>query len=288
MNMSYSEACNKVGKPPQRIHSSTIYPKKELFSPKKADTPPDLWLKAASSFACNSHQSLLNNLTGLRSLQERGFSLSSLETFLLGWNPEEKTVSMQSWGLAKEIKEDGKERKIWLPKGIVIPSFSNGTLIKLKVRRAHWSPESTLPKYIEIVGNMKCPSFYGNINSNVIILVEAELDAMLIQQYASDICCCLAIGGAGKKPDLDSHMILQKASVILFALDFDAAGNKAFHFWKDTYPHLRAWPIPFSKSPGDALKLGVNLRKWVSIGIEQSKSSCYTNTDTIKGFNQTI
>jgi hypothetical protein len=39
------------------------------------------------------------------------------------------------------------------------------------------------------------------------VIVEAELDAMLIQHYAADLCCCMAIGGAGKKPDFVSDAL---------------------------------------------------------------------------------
>jgi hypothetical protein len=60
----------------------------------------------------------------------------------------------------------------------------------------------------------------------------------------------MALGGAGKKPDLATHNILKTASNLLFALDFDEAGRKAFQFWRSTYPTLRAWPVPIEKSEG--------------------------------------
>ena len=91
---------------------------------------------------------------------------------------------------------------------------------------------------------MKCPSFYGNPLDKPIVIIESELDAILTQQFASDLCCCMALGGAGKKPDFATHNILHTASTLLFALDFDEAGKKAFQFWKLTYPKLRAWPVP--------------------------------------------
>ena len=170
-----------------------------------------------------------------------------------------------------ELKEDGKERKLWLPRGIVIPSRLQDHVVKLKIRRSDWFEGEELPKYAEVSGSMKCPAIYGNINTRIAVVVEAELDAMLIQQCAADLCCCIAIGGAGKKPDVNVDCLLRNMSSILFALDFDEAGRKAFQFWKTTYPALRPWPTPSGKSPGDALTSGVDLRKWISIGLQRSK-----------------
>lgn len=101
------------------------------------------------------------------------------------------------------------------------------------------------------------------------MLVEAELDAMLIQQVAADLCCCVALGGVGTKPDIVVNQTLHQAPKILYALDFDEPGKKAYCFWKTTYKHIKPWPVPIGKSPGDAYNLGINLRSWIVAGLKQ-------------------
>lgn len=79
----------------------------------------------------------------------------------------------------------------------------------------------------------------------------------------------MALGGAKKKPDFDTNQWLHKSPLLLYAFDFDDAGKEQFLFWRKTYPHLRAWPTPTEKSPGDAFKKGANIRQWSIDGISQ-------------------
>ena len=115
----------------------------------------------------------------------------------------------------------------------MIPSFWLGELIKLKVRRAAWHPQDEFPKYVEISGSKKCLSVYGD-TSLPIVIVESELDAMLIQQFAGDLACSMALGGVSKKPDQELHLLLNQAPLILLSLDYDEAGQKKCAFLDDT------------------------------------------------------
>lgn len=101
-----------------------------------------------------------------------------------------------------------------------------------------------------------------------ILVLESELDAILIQQFASDLCCCLALGGVSKRPDQEAHELLKRSPLILLALDYDEAGKKEYPFWMSLYPSLRPWPARKGKSPGDSYKLHqIDLRKWVLDGL---------------------
>ena len=124
-----------------------------------------------------------------------------------------------------------------------------------------------MPKYVEISGSTQFPSVYGN-PSKPIIIVESELDAILVQQEASDLVCSIALGGVSKKPDVELHELSKRAPLILLSLDFDAPGKKRYSFWMRQYPHLRPWPAPYFKSPGDALeKSHINMRDWIKCGL---------------------
>lgn len=268
LGMDYRSACAKAGIEPKKMEvSSYSLPFRQEFSPEPAGIPSEIWQKKAKEFALLCHDSLLKNDEAIQLLSKRGLSLSTIREFCLGWNPMMYSIPLNEWDLPVSLKEDGKERRLWLPKGIVIPVILNGAVIKLKIRRNDWHMEDHLPKYVEVSGSMKCPAVYGHMELNTILVVEAELDAILIQQHASDLCCCMAIGGAGKKPDLDSDRLLRRVDRILFSLDFDEAGKKAYKFWRSTYAKLKPWPAPKGKSPGDACVDGVDLRHWVESGI---------------------
>ena len=272
LGLDYRSACLKTG-----VEAKTSFSNRSArtptFSPERVCFPPEIWQKEAQEIVIKSHSDLLNNPTGLQLLYDRGLSIETIKTFSLGWNTEDKFLPLSEWGLPQLIKENGQKKKLWLPKGLLIPSFNETAMAKLKIRRSCWKEEDRLPKYVEISGSMKCPSFYGNPLDKPIVIIESELDAILTQQFASDLCCCMALGGAGKKPDLATHNILKTASNLLFALDFDEAGRKAFQFWRSTYPTLRAWPVPIEKSPGDAYLSGIDLKKWIEAGITNSNKT---------------
>jgi DNA primase len=270
MGLDYRSACMKIG-----VEAKTSFSQKTQkypqFQPPCASEPPLIWQKNAEEFTSFANHQLMQNPQALNLLYQRGFSLETISLFSLGWNPVDQFVELPTWGLPLAWNEIGRERKVWLPQGIVIPSLLDKNIIKLKIRRSQWHKDDHFPKYIEVSGSMKCPSLYDTLNKQAFVILESELDAMLIQQHAADLCCCMAIGGASKKPDASSHELLKHTSLILFALDFDAAGKAAYRFWRSTYPNLRAWPISKGKSPGDALKLGVDLRQWILERLKQIK-----------------
>lgn len=166
-----------------------------------------------------------------------------------------------------DLSSEGGARLLCLPKGIVIPSFRKEIPIRVKIRRNNWKVDDDYPKYHVIAGGMTCPSLYGDIGKPVVI-VEAELDAMLIQQFAADICCCIALGGVSIRLDVIVEQLLRQAPSILYALDFDDSGKKAYNFWQSTYLQIKPWPVPRGKSPGDAYSLGVDLRRWIEAGLK--------------------
>jgi hypothetical protein len=146
----------------------------------------------------------------------------------------------------------------------------DGAPVKVKIRRSEWNPGDRLPKYDEIPGSQQLLAIVGYAPQKPILVVEAELDAMLLFQEARALCAYLPLGGVSKKPDLLTHDRLYKAPLLLIALDYDEAGKLAFaKFWKKTYPSSEPWPICETKNPGDAFHYGVNLRMWVEKGLRQ-------------------
>jgi DNA primase len=258
-HLSFKEACLEAN---ITINSNTktYVRKSNSFNPIQTNPPELQWQSKGYNFIKKCHQYLLNNPEALLLLEKRGISLKTIVQFQLGFNSES---TYEDWQL------DSFDRKIWLPKGIVIPSFLKDQLYKIKIRRDDWHFNDVLPKYVEIHGSCPAPASYGNNYSLPIIILESELDAILVQQEASDLCLSLALGGATKKPDNYIHSLLVKASIVIFSLDFDEAGIKAYKWWKNNYKNTFIWVAPFEKSIGEAYLKGLNIQEWLSAGIKQ-------------------
>jgi len=269
MNLDFQSACAKVNRIPAQISYGINY-RRHVWEPKVAPLPSLIWRKKALEFVLARHLSLMANKPALQLLFDRGLTIPTIRKASLGWNSWDQFLPHTVWDLPKKEDPTGRPTNLWLPSGIVIPTQSDGNIIKIKIRRNEWKIGDDSSKYVEISGSMQCPSLFGDKKS-VILVVEAEFDALLVQQVASDLCACLALGGASKRPDKETHELLQKASLLLICLDFDEAGKSAFRFWKENYPQAQAWPVPKEKSPGDAFKAKVDLRQWLIEGLKHYK-----------------
>ncbi len=268
--LSYMEACQKSSTAPRDKSSKRNPFLKEKtyafqFQPKVAKTPPVEWKRHAEAFTRYCHEQVKDNHLALDLFLRRGLSEESVERFHLGWNPTSLWINRSHWGL----ESDG--RKLWIPKGLVIPTYdrSAAELSKLKIRRSDWQTGDKLPKYVEISGSMQTPSVYGDPKSRPIVVVESEIDAILLQQFAGDLCCSMALGGASKRPDADGHRLLVHAPAIVFSLDVDQTGAIAFRWWREVYPRIMLRFPPVGKSPGDAYVMGVDLREWIGIALSE-------------------
>lgn len=268
LGLSFQDSCKKIGKPYQKPSEFNYKNKKKIFTPSQRKTPSKLWEQKAEEFVKSCHDRLLIDQKSIDLIKSRGLNIESIKKFCIGWNPENRWDDRLDWGLDL-IEENGKKKKVWLPKGIVIPLYQNGKMSKIKIRRHPWSKEGKYPKYIEITGSSSVPLFIGYQPEIPSCILESELDAFLIIQEAGDLCSCLALGGAQKRPDQEVHEKLLKIPKLLCALDFDEAGKKEYMFWRKTYANLITWPSFKGKSPGDAFIDGENIYKWISLGINR-------------------
>jgi DNA primase len=264
--LSYKEACTRLRiEPKKRDVTSTAKRKIKLPT---ANDPPELWQSKGKAFVEWCHAQLVENETTLNLVKRRGFSLESIKRFKLGFNMKVLFRDRKEWGLEPEIKEDGKLKKLWLSAGIVIPTFVNGQVIKIKIRRSDWKEGDKLPKYVEVSGSKPSPSVYGDLTLKVALILESELDSLLIQQEAGDLVYCIALGGSTKPIDLHTDQLLRQTSILLFCPDFDRAGAVAWAKWKKMFPAIQRILTPDGKSAGDAYLAGVNLREWLIASLQ--------------------
>jgi hypothetical protein len=252
--------------------------------PQKADQNP-LWLGRAQKFMRWAQQNLAKDSHATAYLsEERGLSVETQRAFHLGYNPRNIYEESGKWGLT------GK--KIWLPRGIVIPGIKAGQPAYLKIRRP--LPGDRLGDYIPPwmpADGLDTVKFGGPRGGQatlfrlalkdtlpVLFLTEGEWDTMLLWEHVPDLCDVATLGGAGRKLHLPELSLLTRYLAILVVLDDDQAGAQGLAYFRSLQAQIpRLHPIP---SPAhdltDYWKSGGNLRAWatghIALALEKALS----------------
>jgi len=204
-------------------------------------------------------------------IDERGLNEDTFKKARLGWTPQDVFMAREEWGLPPEKKDDGKDLKVWIPHGLIIPFINEGHIQRVRVRRETSDPDS---RYYIIPGSSILPMVLGS--GSYVVVVESELDGILLEQEAGDLAGVISLGSVVIKPDPVTTSLLEKAKRILVALDSDEAGARvSWEWWLKRYSQAKRWPIPsrFGKDPTEARKNGLNLRSWVLAGLNSKEAS---------------
>lgn len=276
--LGYREACERLGIEAKKMSASYIGPKPRRppqseatdgFTPDLGAGPPGRgWREHAEKLIEWAHLCLMRQSPDdhpKRMLLARGIREPGMKVARLGWIPGEKGKDIfrprESWGLPTETKDNGQPKRLWIPKGVSISMRRHQVPWRIRIRR-----DADDPRYYVIPGsNGDCWMRWERRRAYVI--VEAELDAILIEQEADDLVGVAALGSSSRKPDARAWSSLAQAAVILNALDYDAAGEKASKWWERHLPQTKRWPVPAGKDPGDAFQAGVDIRAWVRDGL---------------------
>lgn len=273
---TYVEACQIMGitqgekkASPQR----TVAPQSSRprpWRPKVYPLPSDLWRKKALGFLERSVSFLdTPGLEILRYLREERFlKMETIRKHRLGYNDRDIWIFRQDWGLPKELKviseTESREKKLWLPAGIVIPYYPDGSVARIRIRRKEGDPS-----YYFVPGSSPAPMVIDNGKLSSVI-VESELDAILLEQEVSDLVNVIALGNAQTRPDKAAMDVLKRVGgTILNCLDSDAAGaNEAWNWWNENIHGSKRWPVSVGKDPTDLMEEGPNrVRAWIMAGL---------------------
>jgi len=198
---------------------------------------------------------------------EKGLSDDSIRAAGLGFQPADLYEPRDAWGLPEALNDKGNPKKVWLPGGLVIPFLQDGKVQRLRFRR---SEPGDGERYIIVSGSSSAPMTWHK-DQGAAVIVESELDGLLLNQEAGDLCAVVALGSAQARPDTRTDALLKSAKTILISLDSDEAGAKAaWNFWPKQYgKKVKRWPCLKGKDPAEAWKNGLNLRQWVMAGLPE-------------------
>lgn len=285
----FKEACERLGREVDLASARPFAPPEEKASfaggqwePRACASPAALWQEKAEKFVLWCHGNLLKSDADLEYLASRGIDRRTAEWFKLGLNVGKDGKDLfrprSAWGVPEEYKADGRKKKLWLPRGIVIPRLTDGKVERIRVRRpAGSTPEK--PKYYVVPGSSAEMLVLG-ADREAFVIVEAELDAIAVYAAAGDLVGVVALGSNSARPDVVAADVLSGALVILDALDYDGAGASQRDWWQAHFPQVERWPVPAGKDPGEAFAAGVNLRPWILEGLpprfKVQKTGCRT------------
>ena len=248
-------------RPPRRKTSS------ELLRPRTPAPPAgERWISKASAFVGDAHDDLVADDRVLRWFRRRGIKIRTVRRHFLGVFKgdagKDRFRPRQSWGLPPERRPDGRLKRLWLPRGVVIPHFdADGRLVRIRIRR-----NDRRLKYYVIPGS-GTDTWAVLSGKPGIAVVESELDAMLIHQEAGDLVDVIALGSSATRPDHRTYHALGQAACILMIPDIDRAGLMAARFWATNFEKAVIYPVPLGKDPGDAFAAGVDIRAWIRAGL---------------------
>jgi len=252
----------KGGPAPAPARYSAGHPAQK--SPRPSRVPPEAWRKKARALVGYCHDQLFTpaGKPGLDLLAGRGISEPTARRFRLGWSLKKVFRPRAGWGL-EEADDRGRPRKMLIPgPALVIPRMVGDEVHGVKFRNQYAGAEN---RYQGLAGS---GSGCMVINPGPIMtVVESELCAILLAQDTGSITGVMALGSAGNRPGSDTAAMLDRAKLILIALDNDAAGAKStWDWWLQKYPRARACPVPAKfggKDPTEARQNGMNLRVWI-------------------------
>lgn len=295
LGMDWRESCRALGMTPDstgyvygRLPNMPKQAKSVSFEPKENALPQELWRKQATSLVEKAHTALLGAQKALDYLARRGLDETAVRRYKLGYLSGEKGRqgifrARSAFGLEAKQGKDGKTKtSLFIPRGITIPAFVSSSdgeanTVRVRIRRPDVDVEKWGDKYMLLEGGCgRTTMLLGNgkeKSPRVIVVVEAELDAMLVhhmaQSLGDDLVGALAVLTNRGRPDAVAHAALKEAATILVALDYDGAGADGWAWWRETYPQAKRWPVPAGKDPGDAYALGEDLRAWILAGVPQ-------------------
>lgn len=296
--LSFVEACRYLGHDSgSRLNGARPAP--AAWAPREVKAPPDLWQAKARTFLDRAIDCLwARRGESMRQWLHdvKGLGNATIKAAGLGYNPADIYEPRGTWGLAPMLREDGTEKKQWLPGGLVIPHIVGGAVHRLRIRR---SDPGDGPRYVIMSGSSSAPMAW-NLERAAAVIVESELDGLLLNQEAGVLAGVVAMGSAQVKPDRITHAALTAATVILIALDSDDAGARAaWAFWPATYgKRAKRWPSIKGKDASDARLNGLDLRTWITTGIfttvERFERFCiqtidggFTDSEALKAIVQT-
>jgi DNA primase len=249
---------------------------------------PEQWRQRATEFIAYAERNLDTKILDYLK-KERGLSRETALAFHLGYNPGNLYDDPKRWGL------EGK--KIWLPRGIVIPGYLKGQPQHIKIRRPlegdalgtyipSWNAQDGFAD-VKFGGPRGGRSVLFRLElmdyRPILLLVEGEWDAMLVWDHCADLCDVATLGGAQSKFDTFDLALLTRYARVLVIHDDDRAGEQGRAYitgLQTIIPRIRSL-LPPAHDLTDYLKTGGDVRSWTANHMSAALEEALADMKTI-------
>lgn len=245
---------NPIRQPVQDMNSLPYSKEKETESDGKR------WQERAHKFIDYAeNQMWSDDMTGRKYLWNRGFYDNTIRQYRLGYCPRDM---WDDWGL---------DKKVWLPRGILIP-YERGefaTITKIRTRRLDWHKDDEYGKYIPPKG-VKNTAFLTRplLAGDYVLICEGELDAIIFkQEIIEPRFVAMATSGTHGAKQLQYLGALALAKKVIVAFDEDEAGENASKYWLDALTHNSVRLAPTRHDINDMFLADDNLHQWIRKAI---------------------
>jgi len=274
-NMGFLEACKYLGVEPNG-NKELSKPEGEgaqaMVQPKEYAIPSDVWRSKANEFLRVSIESLLSGRypAMMKYLSEtRGFTRETIERHRLGFNPDDKAFAREEWDLPKVKDAGGREKKLWLPKGVVIPSFQDGLLQRIRI--GSWGQDGKTKLKVReyyVPGSSLAPVVINN-RRNATVVVLYDLDGILLSQELGDRVNVISLGHPKARPDKNAlGVIANSGNGVFYTLSGMSDEHQDSHeWWLKNINGVKRWPYPEGDGEYQELKAGMTLKAWIMSGF---------------------
>ncbi len=172
--------------------------------------PNDLWQTKARELVADSVSNLWAPCSKLALdfliKNTRASTEATIKEFSLGCIIQDQWETAPEWGLEEVFKDNGKAKKLWFPRGHVIPLWHGDQILRVRIRRPKAAGD---PRYYVLRGSDTRAMVLGT-DKLVSVLVESELDALLLHQEAGDLVNIICFGSASTRPDQQAADLLNQ------------------------------------------------------------------------------
>ncbi|MBU1008104.1 toprim domain-containing protein [Candidatus Dependentiae bacterium] len=232
------------------------------FEPVLLAPPKKEWSRRGLLFVEECNENTIKDSFALQYLAKRGLPLDAVVKYKIGYNLVNRFDDLFDWGI-----EDAAKKSVWLPRGIVIPMFDEkGNVVRIKIRRSDYDDRS---KFVVVSGGINGFGLVGNINCEVMVVVESELDAYAIHHAVGDFVFVVSAGSCITNPDNVTDFLAKRTKNLLICCDNDDAGEKMFEKWKRLYNHAERFSTPIGKDIGEYVESGGDVRMFFSRVLER-------------------